>query len=229
MTRRTVCLSMGLLLLLLPLGSCTSDDYEKGDGEYSYMRADFVEAYSSKAGVLGSFVTDEGDSLVLSPRHDCSWASTPDSVYRALMYYSREDTASIKVRCITATQVLVLRVPQQRRDTVIMHPVGLESVWLSANGKYVNMGLDVKTGKGDDDKARQTLGVVCDTVLTMPDGNHEHCLRLFHDQGKVPEYYTSKVYVSIPLGNYSKGDVVRMDVNTYKGKVTKSFRIATNP
>ncbi len=229
MTRQIACLLTGLLLLLLPLVSCTRDEYEKGDGEYSYMRADFAEAYSSDAGVLGSFVTDEGDSLVLSPRHDCSWASTPDSVYRTLMYYSREDTTSIKVRCITATQVLVLRVPSQRRDTVITHPVGLESIWLSANGKYINMGVDVKTGKGDDDKARQTLGVVCDTVLILPDGKHEHRLRLFHDQGKVPEYYTSKVYASIPLGTFSKGDVVRLDVNTYKGMVTRSFRIATNP
>ena len=86
MTRQIACLLTGLLLLLLPLVSCTRDEYEKGDGEYSYMRADFAEAYSSDAGVLGSFVTDEGDSLVLSPRHDCSWASTPDSVYRTLMY-----------------------------------------------------------------------------------------------------------------------------------------------
>ena len=215
------------LSLLLSLAACTTDEYEKGDGELSYMRADFADVRSGKAGFLSSFITDEGDSLSLVPTLECSWATTPDSVYRALVYYNRENSADIQVEGIVASQVLVMKIPSHRRDTVVMHPVGWESAWLSANGKYLNMGIDLKTGKGDDDKARQTLGVVRDTTLVLADGTSEHHLRLYHDQGRVPEYYTTKVYVSIPVAGMSVGDVVRLEVNTYDGLVTRTFPIVT--
>ncbi len=217
-----------MLSLLLSFVSCTNDEYESGDGEYSYMRADFVEAHSGDAGYLTSFVTDEGDSLLLSPKYECLWATTPDSVYRALMYYSREDSSSLNVRGISISQVFMLYLPKQPRDTVYVHPVGLESSWMSANGKYFNMGLNLRTGKGENEKARQTLGVVLDTTLLLPNGSHEHHLRLFHNQGEVPEYYTTKVYASIPMAYFSPGDVVSLSVNTYDGLVTRSFTVATN-
>ena len=50
------------LVALLLLVSCTQDNYDKGEGEYSLMRADFVEAHVGSDKRVDYVVTDDGDS-----------------------------------------------------------------------------------------------------------------------------------------------------------------------
>ena len=64
------------LFSLLALGSillfsmaCTTEDYESGNGDNSFLRADFVEARSGEAKRVNYAITDEGDSLVFRGGH----------------------------------------------------------------------------------------------------------------------------------------------------------------
>ena len=61
--------------------------------------------------------------------------------------------------------VAVLR-PRLALDLPIVYtdPVGFESVWISKNHKYLNLTLVLKTGKTEDEKAVQTLAIVCDSI-----------------------------------------------------------------
>ena len=79
----TVCAATALMLWT---AACTTEEYESGDGDYSYLRADFAEVHTTGAKKVGNARTDDGDSLVLQPPLDCSWASVPDSTYRAPCY-----------------------------------------------------------------------------------------------------------------------------------------------
>ena len=210
----------------LMLFACQTSDYETGDGKYSYLKADFAEVHTIGSKVIGNARTDEGDTLVMEPPLDCSWATVADTTYRALLYYSCEPGKSLSAKAFSATQVLVLRTAVPKEGAVVhTDPLTLESTWISANGKYFNMGLYVKTGRIDDKDAFQTLGMVRDSVVTTDDGSQVHHLRLTHHQNGVPEYYSSRVYASVPLHIFRKGDTVRVEVNTYDGIVVKSFTI----
>jgi len=206
--------------------ACTTEDYESGNGEYSYLRADFAEVHTVGSKKVANARTDEGDSLVLQPPLDCSWTTTPDSTYRALLYYSRELGKKLEVKGFSAMQVLVLNTKVPKEGTEVRtDPLTLESAWLSPNGKYLNLGLYVKIGKGDAKDAYQTLGMVRDTVITTDDGTKVHHLRLMHNQNGMPEYYSSRIYTSTPLAPFGKGDVLRVEVNTYEGKVVRMFTL----
>ena len=205
--------------------ACATDDYEKGDGEYSYLRADFVEAHSGAAKRVVYATTDEGDSLVFRDGADCEWTTTPDSVYRALLYSDRHGEAAPYAHFVSMSSVLVLHIPEKKRDKVCTDPLTMESAWISANGRYLNLGLYVKTGVDGDGlvEKHQLLGVERDSVVVHDDGHKELYLILYHDQGGVPEYYSTHVYASIPITHLNKGDVINLDVHTYDGVVSRSF------
>ena len=218
-------LPLGCVLALLLTSACESEEYETGDGTYSYMRADFVEALSGEAKTLTGAVTDDNVSLTITPALSCSWATTADSIYRALLYYHVNTESPQTVEGISATQVIVLRLPQKTPEKTLTDPLSLESAWTSANGTYLNLGLLVKTGKAKEENTKQVLGLVRDTIITNENGVQEHYLRLLHNQNGVPENYSTKVYASIPLTNFQKGDILHLDVNTYNGSLTRTFFI----
>ena len=101
-------------------------------------------------------------------------------------------------------------------------PVGVESVWAAKSG-YINMSLLLKAGKTDGEDAVQTLGLVdCGTTVGN-DGKRIRHLKLYHDQGGVPEYYTVQRYASIDTKDLGDVDAVSITVNTYSGEVTKTL------
>ena len=63
------------------------------------------------------------------------------------------------------------------------------------------------------------------TISLLKESEHEDTvtLCLLHDQGGVPEYYSSRIYTSIPLFNELAGKTIRLRVNTYKGEVEKIY------
>lgn len=220
------CFSLLVLTVALVLfAACTTEEYESGDGKNSYQRADFVEAHSGEAGRLVYAITDEGDSLVFKGGAECKWATTPDSVYRGLLYSARNGETVPYTKFVSLSQVLVLNIPEKKSEKMLTDPLTLESAWVSDNGKYLNLGIVVKTGVDGSGEAKKTqrLGVERDTFLYHKDGRREIHLILYHDQAGVPEYYSSSVYASIPIGELLKGDVIQLDVNTYGGWVSRLF------
>ena len=205
--------------LLLVLVACTVGNYDTGDGTYSYLKAEMVDMHTVAANQVGSAQTDGGETLTFNPPYLCSWATTPDSTYRAMLYYNAFQN---NAKPVSALNVYVLW-PSRNAKVVAVDPVKMESMWLSENKKYINVRLGVLTGKSDDANAKHNIGVVQQKVVFNDQGQRKVYLQFSHNQNQIPEYYTTILYVSIPVSLYLPGDSISLSVNTYNGMVEQSF------
>ena len=213
------------VMALMSLMSCEIERYDTGDGDYSYMRADFAMVTTGEAKSLRYALTDEAESLTFSPPLDCSWATTPDSTYRALVYYNRKKEDLPTVKGISAAHVMTLKLIKKKTDDMKMDPLTVESAWISANGKFLNLGLYVKTGKDGDSGKSQILGMVRDTIVALDNGSCEHQWLLFHHQNGVPENYSTRLYTSVALDSVGHGDRVSITAHTYEGMKTLVLQV----
>ena len=212
------------ILLLLPLlSSCTSDTYEKGTGKYSRMQADMAELTIDKEQQAVSFVTDDGEEYRLSPTFKAQWIQTADTIYRAIIYYNRNDDGT--AQSVSAGSVPTLRPREHWRfKNLPQDPVGMESAWLSRNKKYLNMGLLIKSGYTTDSTAIHSIALSQDTIYSHDDGSRTAVYTFIHSQGGVPEYFTDRRFVSILLPD-EPADTVVLNIQTYNGPLTRRFSI----
>lgn len=203
--------------------SCSQDAYEKGEGKYSLMRGDFAEAVVNSNKQVTKIVTDDGDELSLTAPYTAKWLTKADTTYRCMLYYNKVDN---KAEVISMGQVPCVGVTRLSEfdKALVTDPVKFESTWLSKTGNYLNMSILLKTGVTDDSTAAQSLAIVSDTLITCPDNKQIRHLILHHDQGNVPEYYSTKVYLSIPTKRID-ADSVRISINSYDGEVVVKHRI----
>jgi hypothetical protein len=218
-----------LLCLLLSYSvfflSCEKDNYEKGVGRYSLLLADFayLTVNSEKAGV--SFLTDEGENYQISNPQKASWIQTADTVYRAYLYYNKTDNGKARVTSMGSLPTLKPRDAKEFKRQP-QDPLGLESSWLTRDGKYINLGLLLKNGRDDYGKeGTHALSLVCDEIRQNDDQTQTAYYRLLHDQGNAPEYYTNRRYACILLPTEQRPDSVCLTVNTYDGVVVKKFKL----
>lgn len=211
--------------------SCRFNEYETGDGKYSYLRADFVEAHTLSTQQVDYAINDDGERIEFSTPFTVKWAEKEDTLYRALLYYNRKPEGAEPIN-IQYVYVLwpkdVDSIQSPKTD-----PVVWESGWISqcqrsllyegqSISRYLNVSFSVKTGQHEDE-LKQSIGVM------SRNGNDTLFFTLLHDQGGVPEYYSSHVYASIPLfssnedGAENKLSSVIFSVNTYQGMVMKSY------
>ena len=212
-----------LFLLVFAVVGCEQDVYDKGDTDYSYMRADFVEAVVGSDKQVTYVLTDDDEQLPLTTAYSAKWIERPDTVYRAVLYYNYVGQKAEALSLSRVSTVSVRPLSQFKND-VKTDPLGLESAWLSNNKKYLNLSLIVKTGAVDKDAEIHTLGMIGDTIMVNDNGQRTYQLRLYHSQGDVPQYYSQRVYFSIPVSGLEV-DSLQLSVNTYDGVVTKGFRL----
>lgn len=203
--------------LLLMLCSCTADVYDKGEGEYSLMLAEMADVHVGGDLRADYFVTDDDERVPLATPLTVSWMKTPDSTYRAVTYFSRT-AAGADLMGLNRVGVAEPR----KRDSLKTDPVRFESLWMGHNGQYLNVSIYLMTGAASDEKAIHRLGCNDDTLMANADGTTTQCLTLYHDQGGMPEYYSQRTYVSIPMKRIM-ADSVRITINTYDGAVKKSL------
>ena len=215
-----IALTISLSPLLI---SCTKDAYEKGEGKYSLMRGDFAEAIVNSSKQVTSIITDDGDEFILTAPYTAKWVSKADTTYRCMLYYNLLDS---KAEILSMGQVPCVGVtPLSQFDRrLVTDPVKFESTWMSKTGRYLNLSLLVKTGITDDSTAVQKLAIVSDTLITHADNKRIRHLILYHEQGNVPEYYSTQVYISIPT-KLIDADSVRISVNSYDGEIVVKHRI----
>lgn len=206
--------------------SCTQEAYESGDGKYSYMRADFVDAHTNAEGKLFSVMTDEGDSLLLTVPVERNWAAKADTTFRSLLYYNKVENKA-ELISISSVPAPFIRELSDLEEGMKTDPVKFVSSWTSPNRRYLNLELVLMTGTAGEEVPLQKIGCVCDSVSTAADGSHHVWLNFYHDQNGVPEYYSSKVYMSIMTSRLpvqmKEGDQVSILINTYTGKITRTF------
>ena len=207
---------------MLVLAACTTDSYDKGEGKYSLMQAELVDLTINGQKEASSFVLDDGSSFSLTPPVTASWIQTADTVYRAVLYFNKlsETTAeSMSMGPVpTLRAVRHWQMKEQPED-----PLGVESAWLSKNEKYLNLGLLLKTGQVEGNDGTQKIALVQDTIRFNDDQTYTACFRLLHDQSGVPEYYTSRRFVSILLPDTVQLDTIRLTLPTYEGKKERLF------
>lgn len=266
--------------------SCTTEQYDSGDGKLSYLRSDFVEACTDAQSRMSSFTTDEQLSLQVEGTPKVSWMTTPDSTYRALVYYaapssssalspssapssssasgpssalgsssaigpssasgsssasgpsssssssasfterSAQNLASAPVKVFIVNNVLCPKI--KRLQTSVppkTDPVSFVALWLSANRKYVNITFDVKTGSSGSDADGQSIGAVLTDMTRNADGTLTAHITFCHDQGNVPQYYSSRQYASLAVAQMQDADSASIVINSYKGKVVKTISL----
>lgn len=200
------------LLVVIVATACTQDSYEKGEGAYSQMMAQLADAHVNSDKRVDHIDTDEGEHLVLNRSAAASFITKADTTYRVSFYYRMVDGKAEPLslgRVPVVTPKLILHMKTD--------PVRMESMWIGKSKKYLNMGFYVMTGKPDVDSLKHVLGCRRDTLITNIDGTRTLRLTFYHDQGGVPEYYSQRVYLSIPIQGI-KADSVWLNVNTYEGK-----------
>ena len=215
-----------LFSLLSIVSSCTQDAYDKGEGKYSLMRGDFAEALTDASKQIVSITTDDDEMLPLVNPYSANWITKGDTLYRCMLYYNKVETAKGKY----AAEVLsVGQVPcpslkhwADFKEKYRTDPVKFESLWLSKSGKYLNLYMLLKTGVTEDTTAVHRLAFISDTIMVNNDETRSHHIVLHHDQNKVPEYYSTKVYVSIPVSAIA-ADSVSIWMNTYDGPVSRTL------
>ena len=212
------------LLIAWLVTSCTTDSYEKGDGKYSLMQGDFVEAKVNAQRQIVSFSTDDGEKYDLSEPYTDKWIKTADTLYRCMLYYNKVENKKAELVSIGEVPCpRILKLAELKKE-FRTDPVKFESMWLSKSGKYLNLYLQLKTGVTDDTTAVQQLAFISDTLIVNPDQTTIRHITLHHDQNKVPEYYSTKAYVSL-LTDSIAADSIRISINTYTGLVSKKMPI----
>lgn len=206
-----------LLLSLVTLTSCTIDAYEKGEGSLSLMTADFVEAHVDGDKRVTLVETDQDERLQLSPSVTARWIERADTVYRALLYYNKVEDGQAEP--VSLGWVGVLPPRDSIKGGMKTDPVHLESMWLAKNRKYLNLRLRLMTGSADDEDARHAIGMVGSSETATD--NHAY-LHLYHDQGGMPEYYSQRAYLSVPLDSLDV-DTVSLNIHTYDSLLTRQF------
>lgn len=203
--------------------ACEQDTYDKGDGYFSDTQATFCEAHSNSSKAIDYVVTDEGEQLTLTAPFTSKAITTPDSIYRMAIYYNKVESGKAELVSLGLIPTMGIA-DADEFENLATDPVKLESAWVSKSGKYVNLALLLKVGKIDADVERQSLGMVRIENRTNDDGTTTAILRLHHNQGGVPEYYSQKYYVSL-LTKQIDADSLCLRVNTYGGEVEKRLRL----
>lgn len=225
--------------------ACSNETYDTGDGSMSYLTADFADAATDSEARFQTAKTDNGLLLSLSPSIKAEWATAADSIYRCLLYYNVEkgmpttgDASLIgeaTARPVSIQRVLVPQIVDGRNAAKPLptDPLTLETAWTSKNGRYINLGIILKTGTADGKTTAQSIGVAYTGTETNADGTKRHRLQLIHEQNGVPEYYSTSAYVSIPLYRLpfatQKGDEIVVSATTYDGRTERSFLLGKLP
>ena len=83
---------MALLFPVCLLCACETDSYDKGEGKYSLMQADFCELTVDGQKQALTFTTDDGDTYQFTTPFTAKWIETADTTYRSVIYYNKVST-----------------------------------------------------------------------------------------------------------------------------------------
>ena len=214
-----ICLVLITYHLSLITSSCTQDAYEKGEGELSTVVAEMADGYTSSDKKVTRFITDDGEQFTVSNPFSSEMMPKADTVYRAIFYYAK-DGEKAEVKGLNKVAVFS---PHQI-DSMKTDPVKFESAWMGKSKKYLNLSIYLMQGYTTDKETVHKIGCRRDTLYQNADSTKTLHLTFYHDQAGVPEYYSQRVYISIPLPTTGV-DTVWMDVNTYDGLVRKRFKL----
>ena len=83
-------------------------------------------------------------------------------------------------------------------------------------------GAVLKVGAADKDATPQSVGMLHGGITINADSTRTINLLFNHRQGDVPEYYSQRFYMSMPLSGLD-ADSVRLTIVTYDGRFVRTF------
>lgn len=196
-----------IMIAVVLLTACANDPYETGDGIYSYVTADFVEAYTDADCKISTMLTDDGRMLRFEQPFVTGKDGVPDSIYRCMAYYDHLEGDRAKVRSLSLVPTPHITEPS---DTLLRDPLEITAAWLAKNGRYVNLSIRYKTGLIKGESVRHNVCVVKDSIV----GDTMH-LTLHHDKKGTPEHYTEDAYISLRTTEIET-KYVTIHTNTYE-------------
>lgn len=215
--------AMAVAIGTMTLTACSTDSYDEGTGKYSLIRADFVELHTAADRTVDYVLTDDGETLVPTEAKTAEWMAKADTLYRAVLYYNLYDGNRAKVVSLTSVPVLRPKAAEEF-DEVHTDPVKFESLWLSNSGKFINIAFYMNNGQTDEGSEVHTIGLIDEGTTDNPDGTRTVSLRLYHDQGGMPEYYSSKYYISIPCPEID-ADSAAITISTYDDLIERRVKV----
>lgn len=208
-----------LFMALLLLTACSGDD----GSDMATFCADVCNVNTAAEGVVVSCVLDDDRQLAFTQPLKLNWTTTPDSTYRALLYYNKvegknevEPINAIKVFTLVPLDPSKLEDLYNKRD-----PLEVVAVWFSKNGKHLNLRLKLKSGFMEKPQPH-ILGLACDSVCRQNNGKHYY-YSICHSQNGVPADYSVDAYASVPTDSLGKGDVLTLTIPSWKGTVNREI------
>lgn len=203
------------VVMMLAVSSCESNGYDTGDNGYANLRSDYVDIHVVNNQVK-SIVTDDDVSLKFN--NDLTLKTEKaDTTVRRVMYYNVVSTSE-PVDIFSMGEVSIMSpIDKSKVKTIKTDPLTLEAAWMAKNGKHANISLGLMVGNAAASTDYHTVALVRTSVSNVGKGCVNYTL--YHDQGDIPQYYTSKAYLSVIPP--AMQDTMKITINTYTGIVTK--------
>ncbi|MCF0202025.1 MAG: hypothetical protein HUK08_01555 [Bacteroidaceae bacterium] len=219
--------------------SCTMREYDVGDGTYSYYTADMVTFTVGKDSAASSGIMDNDKTIQLTKKINLRSLinnndATQGKYVRTMFHYNKQNpdeqqSDTVKADPIGVERILLPKIvlADTLKEKPKTDPLTLNSSWMSANGKFLNIQFSVKTSTTDE-QTPQTIGLVCDSITRRNINNEERSivhLRMTHDQKDIPQYYSVKGFLCISreyLQTLCGGinPTLQLTINTYDGDKT---------
>lgn len=206
-------------VLAFTMVACNKDD---DDMSLSDLCIELCDLKTSVSKTVVSCVLDDDRTLTFVTPLRVAWATTPDSVYRAQIYYNNV-AGQDRVEPVGAASVPCMRVKDAKDSkwSEYADPVDFVAAWMAKNGKYLNLCLSIKSGSAEDERSHR-VAVVCDSISST--GQHQHhYYRFCHSQDGIPAYYSIERYLSVPISDIPKGDTITMSIPTFDGMNVRDY------
>lgn len=216
-----------ILLCMLSLGAC------KEEYTYPNVFTELAEVQTDASGGLKVLTTDRGAAFTVG-NFASTTKFTPDSLYRMLTVFE-PIPGQVNTLFVHSARPVFSELPKPAdsfEDGIQTDPVDIQSIWRSGN--YLNMILRIQTKDKPHKFHFVDQGIYPYNGQNNQDtpANEENKkvleLIFYHDRGDDFEAFTTKYCFSIPLypyeGMMKKGDIVRLQLNTYKeGAIVREF------
>lgn len=208
-----------LLGFCIAFAACSSDSFLSGDTPLSYLVTEMADMH-----VVGdkvkSIVTDGDEELPIGSLTVSETLARPDTTYRVLLYYNKVEGKNIEILNSAIAKILE---PKSEKPFEANDPLTYTSGWMGMNGKYVNLALGIKVANTDNSKAGPELQLYQTSVETLESGKKCYNVTLLYDSKGMFGLYTEMLYYSIPTAHLTDGDELKLTVNTYNGKIERTF------
>lgn len=222
--KKITTLLLAALTITAAFTSCLkNEDNDNAKQLYSLMGM----INTNKDKMITGATIDDGSKLIFNPTGKTEWATTPDSIYRALIYFyvSNNEIKKGSVLNIYEVEPLalqkVLYMPihfgeeakemMEQKDPIVKFVGGAR-----ANG-YVNMQLTIESGNNTE------AGSHIFSTAFIDSSPKNYNLRLCHSQNGAGKSYTADIYASIPVDQFSKTDTVSIIIPTKDGDKVYKF------